>query len=448
MNALDKTTLLTRTAITMLVGGLISTLLLAVGVSAVPTIKPRGNALLPLSTKGRDIVDANGDIFHFVSTNWPGHQEIMIPEGLQHQSIKDIVSWFGKFGLNSVRLTFAIEMIDDIYNNSPNQTLEKSVMNALGPTNGTKVLNQILTKNPQFSRNTTRLQVWDAVGKELSDQGVVIHLDNHVSKAFWCCGDDDGNGWFGEKFFDIENWKRGLAFITKHAKENWSTFSSVGLRNELRPAKVAEPVDWYTWYVHMTAAAQAVHEADANALIFFSGLSYDTYIDPIPLGKTLNGTIGKSSAGKTAKFVPDDFAFKDKIVLEIHKYDFEATQDDCATFKSKWYKKGFQSVNPDDPTTKYLFPMVISEWGFIRNGTYWNQTTYAKCLIEMVKEYQVSWQHWELSGSFYLQTRPNRTPQTLVGIEEAWGLLNYDWSAVRSPITEENSLYPMITALK
>jgi hypothetical protein len=88
----------------------------------------------------------------------------------------------------------------------------------------------------------------------------------------------------------------------------------MGLRNELRAAKVAEPVDWYTWYVHMTAAADAVHEADPDALLFFSGLSYDTYIDPIPLGKTLNGTAGKSTANKTAKFVPDKFAWKDSQV--------------------------------------------------------------------------------------------------------------------------------------
>ncbi|KAF1939433.1 glycoside hydrolase [Clathrospora elynae] len=431
----------------MLISNLNLGLLLAAVASAAPAPNLRAASVLPLSTKGHNIIDANGDVFHFKSSNWPGHQEIMIPEGLQHSSIKDIVAWFPKLGLNSVRFTFAIEMIDDHLANSPNQTLERSVLNAIPGANGTKVLDQILEKNPQFTKNTTRLQVWNAVGKELSSQGVIIHLDNHVSKAFWCCGDDDGNGWFGEEYFNVDNWQRGLAFMAKFAKENWPTFSSIGLRNELRPAKVSEPVDWYTWYVHMTAAADAVHEANPDALIFFSGLSYDTYIDPIPLGKTLNGTAGKSTANKTANFVPSDFSWKDKIVLEIHKYDFEATQDDCATFKSNWYQKGFQSVNPNDKATKYLFPMVISEWGFIQNGTYWNQTTYAKCLVEMVKEYQVSWQHWEMSGSFYLQTRPNRTPNTLVGLDEAWGLLNYDWSSIRSPITLENSLYKMIDAL-
>ncbi|OSS53484.1 hypothetical protein B5807_00141 [Epicoccum nigrum] len=431
----------------MLFTFILSAFLLSTLCSARP--QTRRATTLPLSTKGRDIIDANGEIFHFVSTNWPGHQEVMVPEGLQHASIQDIVSWFPKFGLNSVRLTFAIEMIDDYLDNSSNQTLEKSFINSLGKANGTIVLDQILEKNPEFTKNTTRLEVWDAVAKELSRQGVIIHLDNHVSKAFWCCADNDGNGWFGERFFDVGKWKRGLAFMADHAKRNWPTYSSMGLRNELRGATNAEPVDWYTWYVHMTEAADAVYEADPDGLIFFSGLSYDTYIDPIPLGKTLNGTTGQPSANKTAVFKPEDFAFKDKIVLEIHKYDFEATQDDCGTFKSKWYKKGFQSVNPDDPSTKYLFPMVISEWGFIHNGTYWNQTTYAKCLIEMVDQYKVSWMHWELSGSFYLQTRPGRQPQeTIQGLEEFWGLLDYNWSNIRSQITLENSLYKMIGALK
>jgi endoglucanase len=177
----------------------------------------------------------------------------MIPEGLQHSSIKDIVAWFPKFGLNSVRLTFAIEMVDDYLANSPNQTLEKSVINALGQSNGTKTLNQILSKNPQFTKNTTRLQVWDAVGKELSKQGVTIHLDNHVSKAFWCCGGDDGNGWFGEKYFNVENWKRGLAFMAKHVSLPSTTPTSSAL-TESRARRTGKPS--HPWVSATNYAAQ------------------------------------------------------------------------------------------------------------------------------------------------------------------------------------------------
>jgi endoglucanase len=198
-----------------------SSLLLLVSVaSALPSsLNARDNAsLLPFVTKGRDILDHHGGVFHYKSTNWPGHQEIMIPEGLQHASVASIVSWIPKLGLNSVRLTFAIEMIDDIYSNSPNQTLERSVLNALGKNNGTIVLKQILEHNPQFTKNTTRLQIWDAVAKELAKQDVIVHLDNHVSKAFWCCGENDGNGWFGEKYFDVKKWIRGWSFISSHVR--------------------------------------------------------------------------------------------------------------------------------------------------------------------------------------------------------------------------------------
>lgn len=184
---------------------------------AIPTASnERGALSLPFSTKGSDIIDSNGNIFHYKGTNWPGHQEIMIPEGLQHAAIADIVAWIPEFGLNSVRMTFAIEMIDDIYSNNTNQTLERSVINALGKENGTLVLEQILENNPQFTNESTRLEVWDAVAQELANQGVIVHLDNHVSRAFWCCGDDDGNGWFGEKYFNVDNWVRGWSFIAKH----------------------------------------------------------------------------------------------------------------------------------------------------------------------------------------------------------------------------------------
>jgi endoglucanase len=192
-------------------------LLLSSFASALPATAAKPEGLnLPFTTKGRDILDSNGNIFHYKGTNWPGHQEIMIPEGLQHASIADIVSYIPEFGLNSVRMTFAIEMIDDVYSNSTNQTLERSVINALGQNNGTLVLGQILKHNPQFTNKTTRLEVWDAVAKELANQGIILHLDNHVSKAFWCCGDDDGNGWFGEKYFNVDNWIRGWSFISNH----------------------------------------------------------------------------------------------------------------------------------------------------------------------------------------------------------------------------------------
>ena len=65
-----------------------------------------------------------------------------------------------KTGLNVIRLTFAIQMIDEIYaKGGADIPLSTAFTQALGATNGTKILNQILAKNPQFTASTTRLQV-------------------------------------------------------------------------------------------------------------------------------------------------------------------------------------------------------------------------------------------------------------------------------------------------
>lgn len=83
----------------------------------------------------------------------------MLPEGLQYQSIKSIVDKVSETGFNVVRLTFAIEMVDDILDNGGDVTLNDTLIRALGQENGTVILGQILANNPQFTPQTTRLQV-------------------------------------------------------------------------------------------------------------------------------------------------------------------------------------------------------------------------------------------------------------------------------------------------
>ncbi|KAF4547575.1 Hypothetical protein D9617_39g039100 [Elsinoe fawcettii] len=383
--------------------------------AVLPVSSAREDLRLPFSTSGRDVVDNSGTVFFMTGVNWPAHQEAMIPEGLQYSSIKDIVAWAPRLGVNTIRLTYATKMIDDICANDPNQSLEKSLIDGLGQENGTKILGDILRNNPQFSKDTTRLEIFDAAAQEMAAQGVLLHLDNHMSEATWCCSLNDGNGWFGEEMFDVDKWIRGWSWIAKHAAENWPTFVGAGLRNELRDTNgTALPIDWYTWYEKMTAAANAVHKSAPDALIFFSGLDFDTWIDPIPLGQTLNGTIGTSTEGKTALFDPANFDYRNKIVLEIHKYDNEETQDTCPVFIEKWYEKGFQCLNEADERTKFLFPMILSEWGFLQDGAYWNETTYNRCTIEMVQKYKFGWMQWALPGSYYIR-------QGIQNYDETWG---------------------------
>ena len=128
--------------------------------SSLALIGKRALQPLPLSRSGRWIVDADNNNVPIVGINWPGAADTMLPEGLQYQSIPNIVSKISETGFNAVRLTFAIEMVDDIYENGGEDvSLSDTLTAALGEGNATVVLGQILQNNPQFTAETTRLQV-------------------------------------------------------------------------------------------------------------------------------------------------------------------------------------------------------------------------------------------------------------------------------------------------
>jgi endoglucanase len=194
----------------------------------------------------------------------------------------------------------------------------------------------------------------------------------------------------------------------------------------------------------MTTAASVVHAAAPDALIFFSGFNYDVDMIPVVKGLPLNGTTGTATAGMSTVFKPSDFPYEKKIVLELHKYDFEHTQAACDAFGDTLYNAGYNTLNTTDPAVVNHLPMILTEWGFTQNGTYWNDTSYNRCLIEFMQKWKPSgWIQWELSGSFYIKTSNGVSVQDL---DEAWGLLNHNWTAVRSPITIAESLEKMIEA--
>lgn len=122
----------------------------------------------PFVTEGQWIHDSTGENFTYVGVNWPGAGEVMIPEGLQYSSVASIASKIKSLGMNSVRLTFAIEMIDDIKDNGGDVTIQNAFKKALGDANGTAVYNQVIKNNPQFGSSTTRLQVWGCVYGEIN----------------------------------------------------------------------------------------------------------------------------------------------------------------------------------------------------------------------------------------------------------------------------------------
>lgn len=114
----------------------------------------------PLTTSGRDILDTTGAVVTYAGANWPGAADVMIPEGLQFQSVASIVAKLKEAGINVIRLTYAIEMIDQIYENGGvDVPVATAFTEALGEANGTSVFAEMLAANPSFGENITRLEV-------------------------------------------------------------------------------------------------------------------------------------------------------------------------------------------------------------------------------------------------------------------------------------------------
>lgn len=176
----------------------------------------------PLATSGRWITDSSENTVQLAGVNWPSHAATMIPEGLQYQSIASIVSHVKQAGFNVVRLTYASEMIDQLYAGGqqqqpgPDVSLRSAVNDVFGSGDAGTLLDNILSHNPSLGADTTRLAVFDAIAAECARQQIYVHLDNHVSKAGWCCTPLDGNSWWGDTSFDVGNWTRSLSYMANH----------------------------------------------------------------------------------------------------------------------------------------------------------------------------------------------------------------------------------------
>ena len=372
----------------------------------------------------------------------------MIPEGLQYQSIATIVSKIKSLGMNVIRLTYAIEMVDDIIAGT-DSSLSGSLNRALGSANGSVVLQQILRNNPTFSASTTRLEVYDAVAAECYKQQLLVHLDNHVSKGEWCCSTGDGNSWFGSEFFNVANWRRGNAYMAGHAK-SWPAYVSQGLRNELRdPSNPALNYGWDSWYENVIPTADAVNAANPAPLIFYSGLNFDTDLANVTAGLPLT-TDGTA-------FDKSSFSYADKIVFELHNYNNDLADANCANFNL--YKQGYNAMDTSSTTTaKNIAPVVLTEYGFPQDAT-----TYTRPYAQCIKEYLTSlsggpggWIQWAVGGSYVSLTQTLWKVHSLMirqyirqgtqDYEETWGLLSHDWSSWRSQPAIENYFTPFVQA--
>lgn len=355
---------------------------------------------------------------------------------------------------------YAIEMIDQVYERDGQDVpLEVAMIQALGYINGTKVTNEIVAKNPGWTKQTTRFEIWSDIASIAAEKGIFIHPDVHVGKAQWCCSHTDGNAWFDDVAFNTTNWLRGLSYVATWARDH-PNIVSMSLRNELRESwnDTGLYYNWQTLVGNMTAGCDAVHAANPDVLITWSGMQYDEDLSALTSGKNiLTAPCYKCTAvvdayrRDPAYLDVDGHAWADKLVWELHLYSSSEDVDTgtCAMIEAGLYRNGFNAlgidapaacnVTNDCPPATRITPVVLTEFGHGQDATVYNATLQS-CLRDFTQEHGVSWAMWSLAGSYRIRSG-------VQGLGDTWGLTNFNWSGWNFPEGVEKYWKPWVAAM-
>ncbi|KAH6825042.1 hypothetical protein C2S53_006959 [Perilla frutescens var. hirtella] len=353
-----------------------------------------------LSTNSRWIVDdATGNRVKLSCVNWVSHLEPMIAEGLEKKPLNYIAKEIAALGFNCVRFTWPTYMFTRPDYGS------LTVSNSLDIYNLSTAKAGIAQNNPQFL-NMNVVELHKVVVDELGKNNLMVVLDNHVSIPGWCCGADNGNGFFGDANFNPQEWLQGLAAVARAYKANPAVVG-ISMRNELR-GKRQNVADWYKF---MQDGANTIHRENPDFLVIVSGLSFDTNLGFLK-SKPLEVNIGK------------------KLVYEAHWYTFgipaqkwvAQTNNLCALI-TKRARDNYLFLTEAGNNS---FPLFLSEFGVNLRGVNEADKRYIGCLLAAVAETDIDWAYWTLQGSYILR-------QGKLNLEETYGVLDLNWDRPRNP---------------
>ncbi|KAL5717969.1 cellulase [Ranunculus cassubicifolius] len=349
----------------------------------------------PLYTDSRWIVNGEGTRVKLACVNWPSHLQQVLAEGLHRKPVGVISKKIRSMGFNCVRFTWPTDLAN-------NETLASTTVHDSFQSLGLFESIAGLEVNNRNFLNQTLIQAFQNVVANLGENKLLVVLDNHLTTPGWCCDWYDGSGFFGDKDFDPQYWLNGLTKMATLFK-GAANVIGMSLRNEPRGPKQ----DISLWYKYMQQGAEAVHAANPDVLVILSGLEYARNL------RFLNTK-------------PVNVSFTKKLVFEGHWYAFS---DGDAWEKNN--PNDFCGNSMNDMKSRFGFlleqgyPVFLSEFGANQRDVAVNDNRYFNCILGVLADLDLDWALWTLQGSYYLR-------QAKYGLEEAYGLLSWDWADVRN----------------
>jgi endoglucanase len=367
---------------------------------------------LPLQTQSRWIVDANGHRFKLAGVSWYGAESPdLVPEGLDHNDARAIAHWVKTLGFNSVRIPWSLALVEH---------------NPVIPS-------ALLVANPSL-QGKTGLEVLDAVIDALAREGLVVILDNHRSRADWCCDTAHGDGlWHTADYPEatwISDWQ---AMVRRYASQ--PAVVGVDLRNEIRPelpddaggcpdcgAADSGCACWQPswgdnnpitdWPAAAERAANEIQQINSNLLIIVEGDFWATWFG--------------------ASYRPVHLAVANHLVYSPHNYASSnggaASFADYAAFKAAMDSSWGYIVTAGQP---YTAPLWVGEFGAnhaiasIQAGALDAapdpNTAWWAWIRQYLADSDLDWAVWALNG-----TQGSGYGRTF-GAVETYGVLNAGW---------------------
>lgn len=397
----------TRAFSTLLTAALLAAMLASCGANGpakAPTIPPVAPAcvppatlpVLPLHTLDRWIVDSNNRRVKLTGVNWYGAEELdYVVAGLELADLNQIVTQIQCMGFNSVRIPWSNEM----YERNP------------------IVSDRVLAANPQL-KGLHALDVLDAVVSALARQGLLVILDNHVSRADWCCSNTDGNQlWYNDQYPET-NWIADWQGMVRRYKAQPAVVAA-DLRNELRATATWGGNPLYDWHGAAERGGNAVLDANPNLLVIVEGVNY---------AGDLTGVAG----------LPISLRIPNRLVYSSHDYFSFHQQNGVASFSDLQQQLDNHWGYILEPGHSYTAPVWVGEFGTchspvscLQDSTPNSQGFWFSNFVQYQKQKDTDWCYWPLNG-----TQASGTSRTF-DAEEGWGILDITW---RAPAAGQPSL--------
>ena len=336
----------------------------------------------PLHTNGHHILDAAGHQVRLTSVNWYGFdQRDFVAGGLDHAPLATIVQEIVDLGVNSVRLPWA------------NETVERNP----------QVPDYALKANPQL-KGKHAMEVMDAVIHALADARIMVVLDNHVSRADWCCSDGDGNGlWYNAEYPESKWLADWQTIVRRYKNERWVV--GADLRNELRnKAAWGGTNPDLDWHAAAERGGNAVLAANPLLLIMVEGPEYSTNFagfDKLPVRLNI-----------AHRLVYSPHAYN------IANHPFGSYEDLKQVYDAR---AGFLLH------TEPGVPLWVGEFGTCQTLDCGSNSDWFVMYIRYLKEHDVGWSYWALNG-----TQSTGATRKYDATED-YGLLSPDYQHIAAP---------------